>query len=70
MSEVICPTKLAMELDLTFILLVPHSIIIVLVIISIFVPIPTLMIISSLFLVPSGLLATLLVQQLHRMYIH
>ena len=54
-------TQLAREFNLTFSLLVPPSITGVLSIISILVPIPTLTIILTLLLIPSGLLVTLLV---------
>ena len=56
-------TYLARELNLTFHLLVPTSILTVLVIIgSILIPIPTLsIIILTLFSIPFGLLVTLLV---------
>ena len=62
--------NIARELNLTFRLLPPPNITTVLVIVSVFIPIPTTSIIYSLFLVLFGLLATLLVQQLHRLYIH
>ena len=56
MSEVIILTQITRKIHLTFRLLVPPSIISVLVvIISIFVLIPTLMIIFSFFLIPSRL---------------
>ena len=61
-SDVISPTKITRELNLMFRLLVPPIIIILLVIARISIPIPTLMIISSLFLVSSRLLVTFLVQ--------
>ena len=62
MSEVIFPTKLVRELNLImFILLIPPSIVTILVIIRISIPIPTLMIVSSLFLILSALLVPLLV---------
>ena len=63
--------KLARKLNLTFILLVPPSIFIVLVIIiGILIFIPTLLIIFfTLFSIPSGLLITLLVGRLHSKYI-
>ena len=61
MSEVVLLTQLARKLYHTFRLLVPPSITSVL-IISIFVLIPTLMIIFTLFLIPSRKLISLLVQ--------
>ena len=63
MSEVVILTQFARKLNLTFRLLVPHNITVVLVIkIGIFVLVPTLMIVFTLFLIPSGLLVTLLVR--------
>ena len=63
MSEVVILTQLARKLNLTFRLLVPPSIAGVLVIkIGIFILISTLMIVFTLFLIPSGLLVALLVQ--------
>ena len=68
-SEVVILTKLARKLNLTFRILVPPSITVVLVIkIGIFVLVPTLMIIFTLFLIPSGLLVALLVRQLNGKY--
>ena len=65
-SEVILLTQLARKFNLTFSLLVPPSIMgILFIIISIFVPIPTLTIILTLIFIPSGLLVTLLVRRLH-----
>ena len=62
MSQVIILTQLARKLNLAFRLLVPPSISGVLVIrVGIFIPIPTLTIIFTLFLIPSGLLVALLV---------
>ena len=67
MSEVIILTQLVRKFNLTFRLLVPPSITGILVIkIGIFIPIPTLTIVFTLFLIPFGLLVTLLVQRLHR----
>ena len=66
MSEVVILTQLSRKLNLTFRLLVPPSISGILVIrIGIFILIPTLMIVFTLLLIPSGLLVTLLVRQLH-----
>ena len=65
--EVVILTKLARKLNLTFRIIVPPSISGILIIrIGIFIPIPTLMIVFTLLLIPSGLLVTLLVQQLHQ----
>ena len=62
MSEVVILTQLARKLNLTFSLLVPPNISGVLVIrIGIFIPIPTLTIVFTLFLIPSRLPVTLLV---------
>ena len=62
MSEVVILTQFARKLNLTFRLLVLSSISGVLVIrIGIFIPIPTLTIVFTLLLIPSGLLVTLLV---------
>ena len=59
-------TQLARKFNLTFSLLVSPSIIgILVIIISIFIPIPTLTIILTLLFIPSGLLVTLLVRRLH-----
>ena len=61
-SEVIFLTQLARKFNLTFSFLVPPSITgILVIIIIIFIPIPTLMIIRTLLFIPSGLLVTLLV---------
>ena len=61
-SEVVLVTQLARKLYLTFILLFPPRIAGIFVIkISIFFLVPTLMIIFTLFLIPSGLLVFLLV---------
>ena len=70
-SEVVLLTQFARKLYIMFRLLVPPSITSVLVIkISIFVLVPTLMIIFHIFLIPSRLLVSLLVPQLHRKYTH
>ena len=62
MSEVVFLTQLARKLNLTFRLLVPASISGVLFVrVGIFIPIPTLTIVFTLLLIPSGLLVTLLV---------
>ena len=62
MSEVVILTQFARKLNLTFRLLISPSIPGVLVIkIGIFIPIPTLTIVFTLLLIPSGLLVTLLV---------
>ena len=62
-SEVAILTQFARKINLTFRLLVPPSIAVVLVIkIGIFVLIPTLMIVFTIFLIPSELLVTLLVR--------
>ena len=62
MSEVVILTQFARKLNLTFRLLVPPNIAVVLVIkIGIFVLVPTLKIVFSLFLIPFGLLVSLLV---------
>ena len=69
MSEVGILTQLARKLNLTFRLLVPPNLMIILVIkIGIFVLVPTLTIVFTLFLIPSGLLVSLLVRRLHRKY--
>ena len=71
MSEVVLLTQLARKLYLTFRILVPPSITSFLVIIiSIFVLVPTLTIIFTLFLIPSVLLVALLVRRLHRKCTH
>ena len=63
MSEVVILTQLAKKLTLTFRLLVPPSIVGILVTKNgIFIPIPTHTIVLTLFLIPSRLLVTLLVQ--------
>ena len=68
-SEVVLLTQLARKIYLTFRLLVPHSIAGILVIkISICVLVPTLMIIFTLFFIPSGLLVALMVERLHGNY--
>ena len=68
-SEVVLLTKFARKLYLMFRLLVPPSITSVLVIIiSIFILVPTLMIIFPFFPIPSRLLVSLLVQRLHEKY--
>ena len=62
MSGVVILTQFARKLNLMFRLLVPPSIAGVLVIkIGIFILIPTLTIVFTLFLIPSGLLVALLV---------
>ena len=66
MSEVIIPTQLTRKFNLTLRFLVPPGIVVFLVIIIIFIPIPTLSIILTLLFIPSGLLVTLLVRQLHQ----
>ena len=54
-----------------FRLLVPSNIVGILVIeIGIFILVPTLTIVLTLFLIPSGLLVSLLVRQLHEKYTH
>ena len=61
-SEVVILTQLERKLSLTFRLLVPPRIVGILAIrIGIFIPIPTLAIIFTIFLILSGLLVTLLV---------
>ena len=71
MSEMVILTQLARKLNLTFRLLVPPSIMFILVInIGIFVLIPTLTIVFTLFPIPSRLLVSLLVRRLHREYTH
>ena len=61
-SEVVILTQLVRKINLTFILLVPPSITVILVIkIGIFILIPTLTIVFTLFLIPSRLLVALLV---------
>ena len=55
-------TQLTRKLHLTFRLLVPPTIRVLVVIISIFILVPTLMIIFSFFLIPSRLLVALLVR--------
>ena len=68
-SEVVLLTQFARKLNLTFRLLVPPSIVGVLVIkIGILILIPTLMIVFTLFLIPSVLLVALLVRQMHGKY--
>ena len=70
-SEVVILTQLARKLNLTFRLLVPIGIMVVLVIkIGILILVPTLTIVFTLFLIPSRLLVALLVRRLHRKYIH
>ena len=61
----ISSTKLARELNLTFILLAPPSITTVLVIVRFLLPIPTSRIISSLLIILFGLLVTLLVRRMY-----
>ena len=70
MSEMVVLTQLARKLNLTFRLLVPPSISVLVIIISIFILISTLMIVFTLFLIPSGLLVSLLVRRLHGKYTH
>ena len=66
-SEVVILTQIARKLNLTFRLLVPPIIVgIIIIRIGIFIPIPTLTIVFTLLLIPSGLLVTLLVQRLYR----
>ena len=67
MSEVVILTQFARKLNLTFRFLVPPSIAVVLVI-GIFVLVPTLTIVFTLFPIPSGLLVSLLVRRLHEEY--
>ena len=68
-SEVVILTQLARKLNLMFRLLVFPIILGVLVIrIGIFIPIPTLKIVFTLLLIPSGLLVTLLVRRLYQKY--
>ena len=62
MSEVVILTQFARKINLMFRLLVPPSIAGILVIkIGIFILFPTLTIVFTLFLIPSGLLVSLLV---------
>ena len=68
-SEMVLLTQFARKLHLTFRLLVPPSISILVIIISIFVLIPTLTIIFSFFLIPSRLLVAFRVRRLHGKYI-
>ena len=56
MSEMVLLTQFARKLHLTFRLLVPPSISVLVIIISIFILVPTLMIIFPFFLIPSRLL--------------
>ena len=68
-SEVVILTQLARNLNLTFRLLLHPSITVVLVIkIDIFILVPTLMIVFTLFLILVGLLVSLPVQRLHEKY--
>ena len=68
-SEVVILTQLTRKLNLTFRMLVPPSITVVLVIkIGIFVLVLTLTIVFTLFLIPSGLRVALLVRRLHIKY--
>ena len=69
-SEMVLLTQFSRKLHFMFILLVPPSISVLVIIISIFVLVPTLMIIFSFFLIPSRLLVAFRVQRLHRKYIH
>ena len=70
MSEVVILTQFSRKLNLTFRLLVPPSIAAILVIkIGISILVPTLTIVFTLLLIPSGLLVTLLVRPLHRKHI-
>ena len=67
--EVIILTQLARKFNLTFSLLVPPSITgILVIIISIFIPIPTLTIILTLLFISSGLLVTLPVRRLYWLF--
>ena len=62
-SEVVVLTQLSTKLNLTFRLIVPPSIMVVLVIkIGIFILFPTLTIVFTLFLIPFELLVSLLVR--------
>ena len=61
MSEVIIPTNITRKFNLTFRFLIPPNIIVVLVIISIFIPIPTLSIVFTFLVIPSRLLVTFLI---------
>ena len=71
MSEVVILTQFERKINLMFRLLVPPSIASLLFIkIGIFILIPTLTIVFTLFLIPSGLLVALLVRQLHGRYTH
>ena len=70
MSEVVVLTQLARKFHLMFRLLVPPSISVLVVIISIFILVLDLTIIFSLFLIPSRLLVSFLVRELHREYTH
>ena len=71
MSEVVLLTQFARKLNLTFRMIVPPSIAGNIVIkIGIFIPIPTLTIVFTLFLIPSGLLVTLLVRRLYQKHTH
>ena len=70
-SEVVVLTQFGRKLNLTFRLLIPPSITGILVIkIGIFILVPTLMIIFTLFLIPFELLVSLLVRRLHGKYTH
>ena len=58
MSEMVLLTQFARKIHLMFRLLVPSIIIVLVIIIRIFVLVPTLMIIFSFFLIPSRLLVS------------
>ena len=58
-SEMVILTQLARKLHHTFRLLVPPNISVLVIIISIFILVPTLMIIFSFFIIPSRLLVAL-----------
>ena len=59
--EMVLLTQFARKIHLTFILLVPHNISVLVIIIRIFVLVPTLTIIFPFFIIPSRLLVALLV---------
>ena len=65
MSEMVILTQLARKIHLTFRLLIPPSISVLVIIIRIFVLNPTLMIIFSFFLIPSRILVSFRVRRLH-----
>ena len=71
MSKVVILTQFARKINLTFRLLVPPNIMSVLVIIiGIFILVPTLMIIFTIFLIPSEMLLAFQVRRLHKNYAH